>query len=78
MNCDVCHEPHSFEKCPILLNILFLKKHCIAYCLQMNRTQKQMIASIYTVDATWGVHNNDVDNNDVDDDDDDDDNDQDF
>ena len=40
MNCAVCHEPHSFEKCPILLNIPFLKKHFIAYCLQMNRTQK--------------------------------------
>ena len=40
----------------------------------MNRTQKQMIASINTVDATWGVHNNDVDddNDDVDQDDDDD------
>ena len=57
----VCHEPHSFEKCPVLLNIPFLKKHFIAYCLQINRTQKQMIASVYTVDATWGVHNDDVD-----------------
>ena len=38
MRCAVCHQPHSFDKCPILLNIPFLKKNFIAYCLQMNRT----------------------------------------
>ena len=72
-SCAVCHEPHSFDKCPVLLNIPFLKKHFIAYCLQMNRTQKQMIASIHTVDATWGVHDDGDDFDDDDDDDNDDD-----
>ena len=68
MSCAVCHKPHPFDKCPILLNILFLKKHFIAYCLQMNRTQKQMVASIHSIDATWGVDDLNIDANDDDDD----------
>ena len=81
MKCAVCGEPHSFDKCPSLLDIPFLKKHFIAYCLQMNRTQKQMTAAIHQIDATWGVHDDDDDDDDdnndgnADDDDDDDDDD---
>ena len=71
MKCAVCHKPHSFEKCPILLNIPLLKKHFIAYCLAMNRTQNQMVASIQKIDATWGNDDNDDDNDDDDDDNDD-------
>ena len=65
------------------INVLFCwiflssRKHFIAYCLQMNRTQKQITASIHQVDASWGVHDDDVVVDD-DDDDDSDDNDQDF
>ena len=76
MSYAVCHNPHPFDKCPILLNILFLKKNFITYCLQMNRTQKHMVASIHSIDATQGVDNLNVDaNNNEDDDDDDDDDD---
>ena len=66
MSCAVYHKPHPFDKCPILLNIPFLKKHFIAYCLQMNRTQKQMVASIHSIDATWGVADLNLDDNDGD------------
>ena len=68
MNCAVCGKQHSFDKCPILLNIPFLRKHFIAYCIQMTKIQKQMVASIQSVDATWGV--TDISNDDDTDDDD--------
>ena len=60
-----------FDKCLILLNILFLKKHFIAYCLQMNRTQKHMVASIYSIGATWSVADLNIDDDDDDDNNDD-------
>ena len=72
MKCAICHKPHTFEKCPILNNIQYIKKHFISYCLQMNKTQKQMLTAIHRLDATSGtatVNNNN--NNDDDDDDDD-------
>ena len=69
MNCAVCGKQHTFDKCPILLNIPFLKKHFIIYCIQMNKTQKLMVASIHSVDTNWGVTdiNNDDDNDNDDD-----------
>ena len=76
MKCAVCGKPHPFDKCPILNDIPLLKKHFIAYCLQMNRTQKLMTEKIHKMDATWGVVDDDDDNDDVNDDDDN--NDQDF
>ena len=69
MNCAICHKLHSFDQCPILNDIPYIKKHFISYCLQMNKTQKQILAVIHHIDATWGT---DI-NNDNDDDDDDDD-----
>ena len=72
MKCAVCGKQHSFEKCPILLNIPFLQKHFINYCIQMNKVQKQMVTSIQKVDATWGVtdyEDDSTDDNDVDGDD---------
>ena len=73
INCAICGKQHSFDKCLILLNIPFLKKHFIAYCIQMNKTQKLMVTLIHSVDASWGVTdiNNDDDTDDTDDDDDD-------
>ena len=68
MNCAVCHKKHSFEKCPILLNIPFLQKHFINYCIQMNKVQKLMVASIQKIDATWGVTDSDDDSTNGDDD----------
>ena len=67
MKCAVCGRQHSFEKCPILLNIPFLQKHFINYCIQMNKVQKQMVTSIQKVDATWGVTASDDDSSDGDD-----------
>ena len=65
MKCAVCGEQHSFDKCPILLDIPFLRKHFINYYIQMNKIQKLMVASIHSVDASWGInddsHNNDDD-----------------
>ena len=72
MNCAVCGKQPTFDKCPILLNIPFLKRYFINYCIQMNKTQKLMVALIYSVDAQWGLtdvnnnnNNNDDDNNDI-------------
>ena len=67
MNCAVCGKQHSFDKCPILLNIPFLQKHFINYCMQMNKIQKQMVTAIQKVDATWGVTASDDDDSDDDD-----------
>ena len=47
------------------------QKKCIAYCLQMNRTQKQMVALIHSINATWGVADLNIDGNDDDDNNDD-------
>ena len=69
MKCTICHQPHAFEKCSILNDTPYIKKHCISYCLQMNKTKKQMLAAIHRIDATWGAdinNNNDDDNNDED------------
>ena len=33
MKCDICHQPYSFEKCPILNDIPYIKKHFISYYL---------------------------------------------
>ena len=73
MKCAICHQPHTFEKCPILNDIPYIKKHFISYCLQMNKMQKQMLATIHCIDATWGTDINNNDHFDGDDDDDDDD-----
>ena len=73
MKCAVCGKQHSFEKCPILSNIPFLQKYFINYCIQMNKVQKLMVASIQKIDATWGVMDyvdDSTDDNDVDDNDD--------
>ena len=67
MKCAICHQPHTFEKCPVLNNVPYIKKHFISYCLQMNKTQKQMLTAIHRIDASWGTATN---NNDADADDD--------
>ena len=78
MKCIICHQPHSFDQCPILNDIPYIKKHFISYCLQMNNTQKQMLAAIHCIDATWSTDiNHDNHNHDNDNDNDDDDNDED-
>ena len=41
--CVVCLETgHSFDNCPVLNDIPFLKKHHIAYCANQRRLQKMM------------------------------------
>ena len=39
MKCAICHQPHTFEKCPILNDIPYIKKYFISYYLQMNKKQ---------------------------------------
>ena len=68
MDCSICHKKYSFNQYPVLNNIPYIKKHLISFCLQINKTQKQMLAVIQCIDATWGI---DI-NNSYDDDDDDD------
>ena len=67
MDCAICHKKHSFDKCPILNDIPYIKKHFIFYCIQMNKTQKQMLKAIHQIDGTWGTDNNDDDDDDDDD-----------
>ena len=68
MSCAIYYKPHSFDKCPILNDIPYIKKHFISDCLQMNKTQKQMLAAIHSINTTWGTSTNN-DNNDDDDND---------
>ena len=65
MKCDSYHKLHSFDQCSILNNIPYIKKHSVSYCLLMNKTQKQMLAAIHHIDATWytDINNNNNNNN---------------
>ena len=67
MSCAIYHQQHIFDKCPILNDILYIKKHFISYCLQMNKTQIQMLAVIHHIDTTQGTDINSNNNNDDDD-----------
>ena len=51
MKCAICKKPHKFDKCPILQDINYLRKHFIAYCLMMNRTTKQMELAVNKITA---------------------------
>ena len=42
MACAVCGDKHTFDNCKFLLDVDFLRKHFIAYCLQWKRTHQQM------------------------------------
>ena len=66
MNCAICHKLHSFDQCPILNDIPYIKKHFISYCLLMNKTQKQMVAAMHRIDASLGTNINNDDNDDED------------
>ena len=52
MEYAICHKKHMFEKCPILSDIPFVKKHFILYCIFVNFTQEQMMAIINLIDVT--------------------------
>lgn len=52
MNCAICQKKHQFDKCPILLDIEYLKKHFITYCLLWIRTYKQIQAAINRIKST--------------------------
>ena len=58
MECALCHKKHAFANCPILKDMEYLRKHFISYCLLMNKTQKQMLAAINRIDATWATSDN--------------------
>ena len=65
MKCAICKKEHTFNKCPVLFDIPYLKKHFIAYCLTMNKTQQQMELAVNQITARISV----VDTNDDDDND---------
>ena len=48
MACAICGEKHSFKDCKTLLDVDFLQKHFIAYCLQWKHTHRQI-----TTVANW-------------------------
>ena len=54
MKCAICRQEHTFDKCPVLLDIPYLKKHFIAYCLLTNRTQRQMEVAVNQITAKDG------------------------
>ena len=64
MDCAIYHKNHTFEKCPILNDIPYIKKHFISYCILMNCTQKQMLAAIHCLDANWDTYNTTTDEHD--------------
>ena len=47
----ICKKPHKFDKCPILQDINYLRKHFIAYCLMMKRTTNQMELAVNKITA---------------------------
>ena len=79
MACAICGEKHSFKDCKTLLDVDFLRKHFIAYCLQWKRTHRQITTAVHRLEATALADTNDQDT--ISDDSDtamDDDNEQDF
>ena len=64
MKYAICHNPHSFDQCPILNRVSYIKQHFISYCLLTNKAQKQILAAMHRIDATWDtdINNNDDDN----------------
>ena len=61
MDCAICHKKHTFDQCPILNDIPYIKKHFVSYYILMNPTQKQMLSTIHRIDANWDTENNDDD-----------------
>ena len=51
MACAICGDKHTFDKCKTLLDIDFLQKHFVAYCLQWKRTQQQMTTAINKIQS---------------------------
>ena len=46
MECAICGDKYTFDKCKALLDVTFLQKHSIAYCLQWKGTQQQMTTAV--------------------------------
>ena len=46
MACAICGDKHTIDKCKILLDVDFLQKIFIAYCLQWTRTHCQITAAV--------------------------------
>lgn len=61
MECAIYHHKHTFVTCTILKDIDYLYKHFIQYCILMNRTRKQMVASVNYIDASWATDNGNTD-----------------
>ena len=51
MACAICGEKHSFKDCKTLLDVDFLRKHFIAYCLQWKRTHRQITTTVHQLEA---------------------------
>ena len=61
MACAICGEKHSFNDCKTLLDVDFLKKHFIAYCLQWKRIHRQITTAVDRLEAAVVADANDQD-----------------
>ena len=67
MECAICGDKHTFDRCTILNDIPYLQKHFFVYCLQWKQTQKQMttITGINKIQAATlevdGADDHDID-----------------
>ena len=61
MACAICGEKHSFKDCKTLLDVDFLRKHFIAYCLQWKRTHRQINIAVHQLEATTLADTSDQD-----------------
>ena len=61
MACAVCGEKHSFKNCKTLLDVDFLGKNFIAYCLQWKHTHRQITTVVNRLEAATLAATNDQD-----------------
>ena len=52
MACAISSEKHSFIDCKTLLDVEFLRKYFIAYCLQWKHTHRQIITAVNRLEAS--------------------------
>ena len=61
MACAICGEKHSFKDCKTLLDVEFLKRHFIAYCLQQKPTYQQITTGVNQLEAAAVADTDDQD-----------------
>ena len=51
MACAICGDKYIFIDCKTLLDVDFLRKHFIAYCLQWKHTHRQITTAVNWLEA---------------------------